>query len=171
MGSKDAPQKMQYLGAIKKAASLEVPRQNAEVAGIFHRFGRHRSKIGPNPNVLAYSKSLWIGANMHIRVYEKNMPWKKSSCFSKVTPVVQKNRRITVSAFVSTAINHFTFEKFPPSLPLLHPIILWLVVSFDLDLKLNYAFESNPCLLQAHQPPWIFHWFYKTPLHVVCVHR
>jgi len=31
MGSKDAPQKMQFLGAIKKVASLDVPRQNAKV--------------------------------------------------------------------------------------------------------------------------------------------
>jgi len=35
-----------------------------------HRFGRHRSKIGLNPNVFAYSKSPWAGANMHIWVYE-----------------------------------------------------------------------------------------------------
>jgi len=41
----------------KKVASLDVPRQNAKVAEIPHRFGRHRSKIGLNPNVLAYSKS------------------------------------------------------------------------------------------------------------------
>jgi len=53
MGSKDAPQKMQLLGAIKKVAGLDVPRQNAEVAEKPHRFGHHRSKIGPNPNVLA----------------------------------------------------------------------------------------------------------------------
>jgi len=57
MGSTDAPQKMQFLGAIKKVASLDVPRQNAKVAEKPHRFGRHRSKIGPNPNVLAYSKN------------------------------------------------------------------------------------------------------------------
>jgi len=54
MGSKDAPQKMQFLGATKKVASLDVPSQNAKVAEKPHRFGRHRV-IGPNPNVLAYS--------------------------------------------------------------------------------------------------------------------
>jgi hypothetical protein len=69
-----------------------------------HRFGRHRSKIGPNSNVLAYSKSSWIGANMN---YECIGLWikyalGKSSCLSKVTPVVQKNRRITVFMFLST---------------------------------------------------------------------
>jgi len=57
MGSKDAPQKMQFLGAIKSVASLDVPCQNAKVAGNPHRFGRHPSKIGPNPNVLSYSES------------------------------------------------------------------------------------------------------------------
>jgi len=70
MGSKDAPQKMQFLGAIKKVSSLDVPHQNTKVAGKPHRFGHHRSKIGLNPNVLAYSKSPWIGANMNIWVYE-----------------------------------------------------------------------------------------------------
>jgi len=56
-GSKDVPQKMQFLGAIKKVASLDAFIQNAKVAEKLHRFGRARSKIGPNPNVLAYSKS------------------------------------------------------------------------------------------------------------------
>jgi len=48
MGSKDAPQKMQLLGAIKKVASPFAFIQNAKVAGKSHVFGRHRSKIGPN---------------------------------------------------------------------------------------------------------------------------
>jgi len=52
VGSKNAPQKMQFLGAIKKVASLNAQRQNAKVAEKPHRFGRHQSKIGPNPNVL-----------------------------------------------------------------------------------------------------------------------
>jgi len=53
MGSKDAPQKMQFLSAIKKVANPFAFRQNAEVAGKSHIFDNHRSKIGPNPNVLA----------------------------------------------------------------------------------------------------------------------
>jgi len=36
-------------------------------------------------------------------------------------------------------------------------LIFSLVVTFDLDLKLNYAFESIPRLLQAHRPPCIIH--------------
>jgi len=44
MGSKDAPQKMQSVGASKKVASLFTFIQNAEVAEKFHIFGRHRSK-------------------------------------------------------------------------------------------------------------------------------
>jgi len=36
-------------------------------------------------------------------------------------------------------------------------LILSLVVSFDLDLKLNYAFKSIPRLLRAHKPPCILH--------------
>jgi len=53
MGSKDAPQKIQFLGAIKNLASPFAFIQNAEVAEKSHIVGRHRSKIGPNPNVLA----------------------------------------------------------------------------------------------------------------------
>jgi len=53
MGSKDALQKMQSLGAIKKVASPFAFIQNTKVAEKSHIFGRHRSKIGLNPNVLA----------------------------------------------------------------------------------------------------------------------
>jgi len=42
-----------------------------------------------------------------------------------------------------------------PSLPFV--LILSLVVSFDLDLKLNYAIESISRLLRAHCPPCILH--------------
>ena len=56
MGSKDAPQKMQLLGATKRVASPCAFIQNAKVAEKPHIFGRHQSKIGPNLNVLAYSK-------------------------------------------------------------------------------------------------------------------
>jgi len=57
MGSKGAHQKMQFLGAIKKVASLGAFTQNAKVAENPHRFRRRRSKIGLNPTVLAYCKS------------------------------------------------------------------------------------------------------------------
>jgi len=39
-----------------EVASPSAVIQNAKVAGIPYRFGRHQTKIGPNPNVLAYSK-------------------------------------------------------------------------------------------------------------------
>jgi len=58
MGSKDAPQKMQFLSAIKKVVSLGSFIQNAQVAEKSNRFGRHRTQIGPDPNVLANSNSL-----------------------------------------------------------------------------------------------------------------
>jgi len=53
MGSKNAPQKMQSLGAIKIVASPFAFIQNAKVVENSPIFGRYRSKIGPNPNVLA----------------------------------------------------------------------------------------------------------------------
>ena len=55
------------------------------------------------------------------------------------------------------------------SLPLV--LILSPVVPFDLDLKLNYAFDSISRLLRAHRPSCILHWFYKTRAHVICVYR
>ena len=69
LGSKDAPQKMQFLGAIKKVASPGAFKQNAKVAAKPHRLGRHQSKIVLNPDVLLYFKSPWTGANMHIQIY------------------------------------------------------------------------------------------------------
>ena len=54
--SKDAPQKMQFLGTIKKVATPFAFIQNAEAAEKSRLFGRHRSKIGPNPNVLAIKR-------------------------------------------------------------------------------------------------------------------
>jgi len=53
MGSKDAPQKMQFFSSTKKVASPFAFIQHAEVAEKSHIVGRHRSKIGPKPNVLA----------------------------------------------------------------------------------------------------------------------
>jgi len=45
---------MQFLGAINQVASLGAFKQNTKVVGKPHRFGRHRRKIGPNANILAY---------------------------------------------------------------------------------------------------------------------
>jgi len=57
LGTKAAPQKMQFLGAIRKVARLGAFYTKRNVAGKPHRFGRDQSKIGLNSNVLAYSKS------------------------------------------------------------------------------------------------------------------
>jgi hypothetical protein len=43
---------MQFLGAIKKVASLGAFIQNAHVAEKSNRFGCQRTKIGLSPNVL-----------------------------------------------------------------------------------------------------------------------
>ena len=57
MSSKDAPQKILFLGAIKKVAGLGTFHTKRKVAEKPDRFGRHLTKVGPNPNVLVYSKS------------------------------------------------------------------------------------------------------------------
>jgi len=58
MGSKDAPQKMQLLGAIKKVAGLGSVAPKFKMAENLLRIDRHRPKIGLNPNFLGYSNSL-----------------------------------------------------------------------------------------------------------------
>jgi len=70
MGSKDALQKMQFLDAIKKVTSPFAFIEKAKVAEKSQIFSRHQSKIRPNPNVLAESKSLGRGANVHIWIFE-----------------------------------------------------------------------------------------------------
>jgi len=57
MGSKDAPQKMQFLGYNKKAGKSDPQATKRKVAENTHRFDSQGTKIGPNPNFLAYSKS------------------------------------------------------------------------------------------------------------------
>jgi len=57
MGSKDATQKMQFLGAIKKSGKSGPVAPKRKVAKNLRTFDCHRTKIGPNPNILAYSNS------------------------------------------------------------------------------------------------------------------
>jgi len=59
MSSKNAPQKMQFLGHKynKKAGKFVPEATKCKVAENPHNFGRHRTKISPNPNVLASSRS------------------------------------------------------------------------------------------------------------------
>jgi len=58
-----------------------------------HRLGCHRTKIASNSNVLAYSKSPWTGADMHIWIYEQKMPSEKVPGFLKSHPCRKKNRQ------------------------------------------------------------------------------
>jgi len=117
MSSKDKPQKMQFLGTIKKLASLFPRLQIAKQRKPPTRLDCHRTKICPNPNVLAHSKSPWTGANVHIIVYLLNMAWEKVP----FPPVQAKNQIIKCSDPLCSW--RFTFEKFPPPPPLLHPNI------------------------------------------------
>jgi len=70
MGSTDALQKMQFLDAIKKVTSPFAFIKKAKVAEKSQILSRHQSKIRLNLNVLAESKSLGRGANMHIWICE-----------------------------------------------------------------------------------------------------
>jgi len=107
-----------------KSGSVAPKRKVAEK---LHRFDCHRTKIRPNPNIPAYSKSPWQGANMHFIVYVSNMPWKKVPAFLKSHPWYQKpeNNRFCVPIHVAT--KDFAFEKFPPPPSLLHPPKDWKI--------------------------------------------
>jgi len=112
---KNETQKMQFLGAKKWQVESVAPQR--KVAKPPHRFDRYhiglikqsntnQTKICPNPNILecSSSRSPWTRANMHVWVYGWNMhAFRKSSCVSKISPVRQKNWRITVSVFLSTS--------------------------------------------------------------------
>jgi len=102
-------------------AGESVPKAKRKVAEIPHRFDRHWTKIWkicPNPNVLAYTQ-----ANMHIRVYVLNMAWEKVPTFLKSHLYRQNPNYNYFRVPIHFALNRFTFEKFPPPPPLLHPII------------------------------------------------
>jgi len=62
--------KMQFLGAINKVASLGNFIQNAKWWKNRTDSAVTEPNSGPNPNILAYSKSSWRGANMHTWVYK-----------------------------------------------------------------------------------------------------
>jgi len=54
------------------------------------------------------------------------MPWEKVPAFLKYHPCLKKTGKKSLNRFrVPTifATNRFTFEKFPPPLPLLHPTL------------------------------------------------
>ena len=85
------------LGKSGKFKSV-VPKR--KVANPPHRFDRHQVKIRLNLNFLAYSKSpcQWTGARMRV----VKCVLGKSSCVSKIPPVLPTKQRITVSVFLST---------------------------------------------------------------------
>ena len=105
----------------KKSASgkFKSVAPKRKVAKNPYRFDRHRAKICPNPNIFAYSKSPWTGANIHVWV--KYAFW-NSSCVSKIPSVMPKKQRITVSVFKFLCTLQPT--KFPPPPPLLHSDVL-----------------------------------------------
>jgi len=49
--------KMHFLGAIKKRCKSGPVAPKRKVVETLYRYDCHRPKIGPNPNILAYSKS------------------------------------------------------------------------------------------------------------------
>jgi len=86
MGSKDAPQKMQFLGAIKKVVSLGAFIQTAIVAG---------KPPSPKKNTSESQCSCIFQEPMNRDKYAYMGLWVKdalgkSFCFSKIAPVSKK---------------------------------------------------------------------------------
>ena len=84
--------------------------------------------------------------------------------------LADSNKNGCLSSFVSFVASflsvHFCHHcQFSPFF-----LILSQVVSYDVDLKLSYAFESIPRLLQAYRPPCILHRFYKMSPYLMCVY-
>jgi len=57
MGSQDAPQKMQFLGAINKSGKSGPMAPKYKMAENLHRIDCRRPKIGLDPNFPGYSNS------------------------------------------------------------------------------------------------------------------
>ena len=123
MSSKDAPQKMQFLGTLKELASLFPRIQDAK----WRKTPTDSTVIETNyiripmflhiPRALeqgqicmkGYIRQIWLGIEF-LRVYHPTCTGKKPSntCFL---------------VLIHFAANRFTVEKFPPPPPFLHPII------------------------------------------------
>jgi len=93
MGSKDVPQffrwNTKFFGWNTKSSKSGYFYTERKMVEKPHRFGRHRSKIGLNPNVFAYFKSTWEGANMPMWVQgvrAKHVAGTFVTSWSKETP-------------------------------------------------------------------------------------
>ena len=93
MGSKDAPQKMQFVGAIKKVVSLGTFIQNA-------KWSRWKTA------------QIWLSPNKGKT---------KVPAFQTFHPCGKKPENNRSRVPIHFATNRFTCEKFPSPPPLLHP--------------------------------------------------
>jgi len=115
MGSKDVPQKMQFLGAVKTVASPSAFYTKCKCGGKL-------PQIWPEAKQVRIPMFLHIprtGANMHIWLYELNMPWENVLAFLKPHPcsqktcgtVPQENNRFSVPSSVQFN-SHLSTEIF-----------------------------------------------------------
>ena len=122
MGSKDAPQKMQFLGTIKKLASLFPRLQNAkwQKTRIISAFTE--PKYVRIPIFLHIPRALEHGQMCMYGFIGKICPGKKLLRFYNPTCTHKKTNYNRFRFPMHFATNRFTFEKFPPPPPLLHPM-------------------------------------------------
>jgi hypothetical protein len=95
MGSKDAPQKMQFLDAIKKVAGPFTFIQNAKVADTSHIWSRHQSNRSDSQCSCRIQELINRGKYAYMNLWVK---WAlvKSFDVSEITPVRSKIRRIRI---------------------------------------------------------------------------
>ena len=97
IGLKDAPQTMQFLGTIKKLASLVPWCQNAKWQKPLTE--STVTKISLNPNFLGYFNSPWKGTNKHTWFDVPNNFWEKVPAFLKIHTGMAKNKKTQEQPF------------------------------------------------------------------------
>ena len=101
MSLKDAPSKIQFLHTIKKVASTNPWRQNANWRKSITVSTVTEPKYVRIPILCIFQELMNRGRYAYVGLFV-NYAWGKSSCVSKIPQVLTKKRRKPVSVFLST---------------------------------------------------------------------
>ena len=122
MSSKDALHKMQFFGTIKKLSSLFPRLQNAK----WQKTPTDSTVIAPKhvqiPRFLHIPRALEQGQICIYGFMRKIWLGKKVLLFHNLSCTGKNPNHNCFRVPIHFAANRFTFEKFPPPPPLLHPI-------------------------------------------------
>jgi len=101
MSLKDAPSKIQFLHTIKKVASTNPWRQNANWRKSITVSTVTEPKYVRIPILCIFQELMNRGRYAYVGLFV-NYAWGKSSCVSKIPQVLTKKKRKPVSVFLST---------------------------------------------------------------------